>query len=127
MGAYNAALIQKRYQENAVSTASPLRLIVMLCGGVRRFMHMAQKSFSAGEEREGKNHLLRAEKVVLELMGSLNLEEGGEIAQNLLQIYQFTLEQCALCNESNYSQILPPLLKIWEGLEESWREIEKNG
>ncbi|HOA99817.1 MAG TPA: flagellar export chaperone FliS [Candidatus Atribacteria bacterium] len=127
MGAYNAALIQKRYQENAVSTASPLRLVIMLYGGVLRFIRVAQKSFSGGDEREGKNNLLQVEKIVLELIGSLNLEEGGEVARNLLRIYQFTLEQCALCNGNNYSQILPPLLKVWEGLEESWREIEKNG
>ena len=106
MGAYNAALIQKRYQENAVSTASPLRLVIMLYGGVLRFIRVAQKSFSGGDEREGKNNLLQVEKIVLELIGSLNLEEGGEVARNLLRIYQFTWSN-AFCNGNTYSQILP--------------------
>ncbi len=38
-------------------------------------------------------YILRAEKIVLELLSSLNFEEGGEIAENLANLYRFIVHR----------------------------------
>lgn len=126
MNAYSAMLV-RNYQENLVNTASPVRLVILLYQGSIGALHRAEKYFEEKNPVKAHSEILQAEKIVLELMQALNFEQGGEIAQNLFSLYQFILEQCALLNEENASRLIPRLIQILEGLQEAWREIEKNG
>ncbi|MGQ9747553.1 MAG: flagellar export chaperone FliS [Candidatus Caldatribacteriaceae bacterium] len=126
MNAYSTMLV-RNYQENSVNTASPLRLVIMLYQACIRALHRAEKYFGERDSVKAHSEVLRAEKIVLELMQALNFEQGGEIARNLFSLYQFILEQCALLGEENASRFIPRLVQILEGLQKAWQEIEKNG
>jgi len=126
VSAYNAMLV-RNYQENSVNTASPVRLVVLLYQGAIRALSLAGRYFQDGDPVRAHSEILQAEKIVLELVNSLNFKEGGEIAQNLFQLYQFVLKQCALLNEENAQKLLPGLVQILEGLKEAWQTLEKNG
>jgi len=79
------------YQESAVLTASPERLVVMLYDGARRFLYQSAAAMRAQQVGEASERLRRAELIVEELLTTLDLERGGRIAQDLQGLYVFFL------------------------------------
>ena len=79
------------YRESSILTAPPERLVVMLYDGARRFLHQASLAMRAERYQESDERLRRAELIVEELLSTLNLEAGGEVASNLQGLYVFFL------------------------------------
>ena len=77
------------YQESAVLTAPPERLVVMLYDGARRFLYQAAAAMRDERHAEADERQRRAEMIVEELLSTLDLEAGGEIASNLQGLYVF--------------------------------------
>ncbi|HHF09061.1 MAG TPA: flagellar export chaperone FliS [Candidatus Atribacteria bacterium] len=125
MNAYLVARAKESYEVSAVNTASPLKLILMLYDGSIKFLKMAKLLYEEGKPEKAHQMIVRTEKILLELMASLNLEQGGEIARSLLGLYQFMLRECAEINEENCSEKINGLLKLLSGLQEAWMEVEK--
>ncbi|BER91316.1 flagellar export chaperone FliS [Atrimonas thermophila] len=125
MNAYLMAKAKESYQMSAVNTASPVRLIVMLYDGGIKFLKMAELLYEEREAEKARRMIVRVEKIILELMASLNFEQGGEIALNLLELYQFMLKECAEVDEENHREKINGLLKLFSGLREAWMEVEK--
>ena len=86
MAAYAAP---QSYQQNAVMTAPPGRLIVMLYDGAGRFLRRASLAMQNSEIARTNESLQRAEAILDELIVTLNHEEGGEIAASLRDLYLF--------------------------------------
>lgn len=91
----------KRYQEQAIQTASPEQLILKL-------YNLGISSCENGDRSK-----LRA--VLVELISSLNFDEGGDLANRLYAIYEFCL------NESTMGE-LKPIQEMLEGLRDAWRD-----
>jgi flagellar protein FliS len=77
------------YHHNAVNTASPEQLVVMLFDGALRFSRRAVNAFEAGQRPQATQAVGRVTSIVNELNATLDLEAGGEIARNLRSIYGF--------------------------------------
>lgn len=127
MGVYNSTMARRFYEENAIATASPLKLVVLLYDGAIRFFRLAERAFAEGDSVLARMHMAKAERIILELLGSLNVEEGGEIAENLFALYRFVLRECARTDGENYTVTLPGIIRILSGLREAWKELESRG
>ncbi len=125
MNTYSANLV-RNYQENAVYTASPVKLIVLLYEGAIRSLRLAERHFAEGKLERARSEILQAEKILLELINTLNFAQGGDIAKNLFALYQFILRQCASLSEENTPEMIPRLVMLLEGLKEAWQELAKN-
>jgi flagellar protein FliS len=79
----------RAYRENAVLTASPEQLVVMLYDGARRFLHQAAVAMGQRQIETAHNRLRRAESIIIHLRETLDLEKGGEIADGLYALYVF--------------------------------------
>ncbi|MFT4604719.1 MAG: flagellar protein FliS [Rhodothermales bacterium] len=92
------------YQTQAVMSASPEQLVIKLYDlGI------------ASCHREDR-HKLRA--VVKELMGSLDLEDGGEIAGRLYSLYVFCMDQSSSGDLEVISDLLGGLREAFRGVAE---------
>jgi len=76
---YEATANTKRYQQVTVETASQGKLIVMLFNGAVQRAEKAIADIEANRMDNVHNHLVRAQDIVAELGGALNME-AGEIA-----------------------------------------------
>ena len=113
------------YRKNAALGASPVQLIVMLYDGALRFMEEGKRAI-ADKNYEVQNHKLqRAQKIVMELMGSLDMQKGGEISRNLLALYTFVLNELVEANIKDDPTKVENAMKTMSELRESWAEIEK--
>jgi flagellar secretion chaperone FliS len=78
------------YQQNAVLTAPPGRLVVMLYDGAIRFLRRSAAALRAGDLARANTDLQRGEAIIDELLVTLNMEAGGEIAVQLRDVYLFS-------------------------------------
>lgn len=116
----------KEYQANSVGTADQKQLIIMLYEGILRFVSVAENSMSSFKTYDKANtNILRAQDIFTELMVSLNIEQGGEIAQNLLNLYAYCKTQLLEANLQKKTEFLKPVKKVVTELLEAWKQIEQ--
>jgi flagellar protein FliS len=96
----------------------------MLYDGSIRFMESGKQAILAKDLQKQNDQLQRAQKIVLELMSSLDMQKGGEIAQNLLGLYTFVIEQLIEANMKDLTGPVDESIKIMSSLRESWVQIE---
>lgn len=113
------------YRQNAINGASPIQLVIMLYDGALRFMDEG-KSAMAIKDHETKNFKLqRAQKIVMELISTLDIRNGGEIATNLLSLYTFTINELVDGNIHDNPERIDNAVKTMTELRDSWVELER--
>ncbi len=113
----------RRYQETAVNSLGPERLIVMLYEGLLRYLRLAGEALAAGKRTETARRLAHAQAVILELRNTLDHEIGGALARNLDALYEYVAAECLRLLEdddprhlANCERVLSPLLRAWSAI-----------
>lgn len=110
----------QQYKETQVHTAPPETLVLMLYDGAIRFLEHARRQLLAGEN--GDEAVTRAQDIIVELMTSLNLEDGGLIAQNLYRLYDYYLYRLILSHGTRDVAGIVEVLGHVRQLRETWRQ-----
>ncbi len=113
----------ERYLETAVETASPARLIVMLYDGAIRFVNEAAHAMRQRDYETQNTKLLRAQKILAELISSLDFDKGGEIAENLFRLYTYMYNQLVEANINDSVETLEHVTRLLSELREAWDTI----
>jgi flagellar secretion chaperone FliS len=111
------------YQQMAVTTQNPGRIVVMLYDGAIKFLRQARVSILNRDYPKRNAALVRAQEIVFELNASLNMEVGGEISQHLRSLYTFIWVSINRVNIKNDIVLLDRLIRILETLAGAWRQI----
>src|SRR3954447_19204067 len=77
----------QQYRATKVETAGSVDLVVMLYQGAVRFIRLGIDAIERNDTKASHEHLVRAQDIVVELLGSLNHEAGGQIASQLASVY----------------------------------------
>ena len=83
----------KSYRETATLTAPPGQIVLMLFEGAIRSLERSLPGFTNSDPAESNmvihNNLQRAQDIIRELNGALNMEQGGEFAANMRRLYDY--------------------------------------
>ena len=90
----------RHYQQQAVRSASPAALV--------------DKLYEIGISAVRSGDAQRARRVLVELTGSLDLERGGELAEQLRGLYEFSIRAVTAGDFETVTELL-------SGLREAWR------
>jgi flagellar protein FliS len=95
----------------------------MLYDGCLRFLH--QTAFAMREERwaMASARMARAEAVIAELLSTLDLEQGGQVASRLQGIYVFCLRHLAEARRNQDPEAVEKVGELLGELRESWAQI----
>lgn len=115
----------QQYQRAQIETASPTRLVVMLYEGAIRFCSLAQDAMRKGDIESQNTNLIRSQRIVGELLASLNRAEGGEVADNLSRIYTHILEELVHANLYDEPHRLDHVNTLLTEMCVSWRLIDR--
>lgn len=121
MAAYAAP---QSYQQNAVMTAPPGRLIVMLYDGAGRFLRRASLAMQNSEIARTNESLQRAEAILDELIVTLNHEEGGEIAASLRDLYLFCRRHLSEARVEKDHEKIDAVAGLLAELRDAWAQID---
>jgi flagellar protein FliS len=113
----------ERYLETAVETASPARLIVMLYDGAIRFINEAAYAMQQRDYETQNAKLQRAQKILAELISSLDFDKGGEIAENLFRLYTYMYNQLVEANINDSRERLEHVAHLLSEFREAWDTI----
>ncbi len=115
-----------QYQQAQFETASPERLLIMLYDGAIRFANSARLALEEGKHARVHSELIRVQDILTELMATLNMVDGGEIARNLFDLYEFLNRQVVLANVQKNPVLIEETVSILKDLREAWAEAAKN-
>jgi flagellar protein FliS len=113
-----------QYRKSAVSSASPLQLVVMLYDGALRFMEAGKHAMQKGDVFAQNDNLTKAERIVGELLATLDMEKGGEVAKNLFSLYTYVYNTLVEANIEDKPEKVDECVAIMSDLRESWMELE---
>lgn len=82
-----------QYREMQVLSASPARLTVLLFEHLEVVMRRAQIAIRNDQIEVRVESLGRAREILSELLGTLDIERGGDIALDLSMLYGFLLAE----------------------------------
>jgi len=111
------------YQEVAIGTQSKGRLIVMLYDGAIKFLKLAIRELEAQDYAAKGQYINRAQDIISELNAVLDMEAGGEIAQNLRKLYLFMNRRLSEANAKRDPQMVQEIIGLMEELNQSWKAI----
>ena len=111
------------YRQTAVTTQNSGKLIVMLYDGAVKFLKRAIQEIE-NEEYEAKGCSIgKAQDIIYELNTILDLQAGGEVAQNLRTLYNFMSRHLGQANMKKDPQMIREVIRLLEELNQAWRAI----
>jgi len=113
--------MRARYLADAVNTASPAKLLVMLYDRLLIDLAQAETALVEGDRETGSGHLLHAQEIVIELRTSLRMDVW-EGAVNLAKLYGFLLQELIAANVQADPGKIRDCRSIVEPLVSAWRE-----
>jgi len=116
---------QNAYKRASVNTVDQNKLIIMLYDGAIKNINFALEWMRAGDLEKTHNCLVKSKNIVAELMSSLNLEKGGEIAKNLQGLYSFMFGQLIEANMKKDPKPAVTVRNLLMELREAWVVIGK--
>ena len=114
------------YRSMQILSSRPEKLILLLYDGAIKFIRQGQRAMEEEKLEESHNSLIRAQNILVELMGSLNFDRGGEIASNLFRIYEFMHYTLVQANVKKEPESLGRICEQLKKLRESWCQALKN-
>jgi len=112
-----------QYKQMQIKTASPGKLLLMLYQGAVKFMKLAKKNIKEGKIEASHKNIIKAQNIILKLQGTLNKEQGGEIAVQLESLYDFIYRELIQANLNKNTKHLDNVIPLVEELFVTYKEI----
>lgn len=112
------------YVENEIMQADPLQLVQMLYRGALQAVTKARHYLREGDILARSRQVTKASEIINELTLSLDHERGGDIARNLVELYDYMQR---LLQDANFRQVEPPLAELESllgTLLEAWEQCD---
>jgi len=112
----------QKYKNTQVMTADQRSLLIMLLEGCSRFIKQGRLAMEEKKFEEANKSCIKAEKIVMELINSLDLSYG-DFTKNLLAIYEYIYRRLVESNLQKDISILLEAQKLFSEIEQMWKEV----
>jgi flagellar protein FliS len=120
----NAVSAMKQYQQVSVHSgimdASPHRLVQMLMEGALEKIALAKGNMANNEIANKGENISKAIAIISGLQSSLNIDSGGEIAENLDNLYDYMSHRLVVANLRNDESILDEVASLMIDIKMGW-------
>ncbi|MFM7468926.1 MAG: flagellar export chaperone FliS [Vampirovibrionales bacterium] len=113
------------YEEEQILNASPHQLLLMLFDGAIKAVLLSKKAFETKTFELSAKELIRAQRILRELMDSLDFEVAPDIAKNLYSIYEYLHYQLVQANVNHDTTLLDEVLWHLRTLRKTWAEASQ--
>ena len=116
---------QNAYKKASVNTLDQNKLIIMLYDGAIKNANFAVEYMKSGEIEKVHDSLIKTKNIVTELLATLNMEHGGEIAKNLKSLYSYMFSQLVEANMEKKSEPVLNVIDLLKELRGAWVQIRE--
>lgn len=109
------------YQNNSINTASPGELTLMLYNGCLKFIKQAKEAFDQEDHERKNTNLVKAQKIIQELM--VTLRTDLEVTEGMLQLYDYMHRKLVEANVNNDLELLEEVEGYVIEFRDTWKEV----
>ncbi len=113
---------QLAYQITRIRTASKEQLLLITYDIAIRFCLTAEISLTKSKLEDAHESLMKAQAAIRELTVSLNPEVGGDVASNLMGLYDFMYRTLVEANVEKNVEKIASVRSMLEELRNTWKE-----
>lgn len=121
MATYNNAVQQ--YQKNAVETASPARLTLMLYDGAVKFSNIAIEAIESGDIEKAHKNIIKVQNIIVEFRATLDMKYP--VAKDFDNVYDYIYRRLVEANMKKDKEIMEEVLKHIKTMRDTWKEVMK--
>ena len=113
-------------REAVVESENPHALIAIMYDELLRSMNIFAENLDAQtSDLELRNkHMARSLTIIYELQTCLNMEKGGEIAENLFRLYEYARQQILLNTQSVERTPLAAAIRPLADIRDAWQMVK---
>ncbi len=108
---------------SSIEAADPHRLIQMLMQGALEKIAVAKGYLERGDMANKGVHISWAISIIEGLRASLNVNEGGEVAQNLENMYEYMIQHLLRANLENNIALLDEVSGLLVTIKSAWDKL----
>lgn len=109
-----------------IASADPHRLTLMLMQGALDRMAYSKGCMERKDFAGKAEHLSRVNAILLNLRDTLDLDVGGDVAQNLYALYEFMIRQLQDANVQNNLQTIDEVINLLLPIKKAWASIPED-
>jgi len=109
-----------------VASADPHKLTLMLMQGALDKMAYAKGCIERKDFAGRSEHLSRTTAILLNLRDTLDLNVGGEVADNLFALYDFMVQRLTDANIQNSLKIVDEVISLLSPIRDAWLQIPES-
>lgn len=109
--------------DSQLSAASPHKIVQMLMAGAIERLIQGKAAMQQGNIPVKGERLGKALDIIISLRGCLSMDDGGDVAKNLDQLYEFMITQITTANHKNEPQPLDDVIDILREIKSAWDQI----
>lgn len=106
-----------------VANADPHAMVLMLMDAATERMAIARGCIERGERGRQAGLLHSCVLIIGELRGSLNISEGGPLAQNLSDLYDYMIRRLVLANAKSDAEPIIEVSLLLDEIRGAWVAI----
>jgi flagellar secretion chaperone FliS len=106
-----------------VANADPHAMVLMLMDAVTERMSIARGCIERGEKVRQASLLHSCVLIICELRGCLNISEGGPLAQNLSDLYDYMMRRLVLANATSDAGPVLEVARLMDEIRSAWVAI----
>jgi len=124
MGTDAFAAYKETNAATAIMDATPHQLTSLLLKAALDKLSVAMGAIERGDVALRTEAIRKVAAIVAELQGSLNKEKGGDLAQQLDALYEFSTTQLIEANLSKDIDKLKAVRNVLQEINEGWQQIK---
>lgn len=113
----------KTYKNNAILTASPQELTLMLYDGALKFCRQAIQAIEENKIKQAHECIIRVEDIIEEFQATL--DKKYEISSSLEILYDYIYRRLIEANIQKDTDILEEVYGLIKELRDTWKEAMK--
>ena len=111
------------YRRVETESRSPLEIVVMLYDGALRFLVEAREAHARGDRRARAHAVSRTLAIVAELQNTLDLEQGGQVAEQLDNLYIYLTSRLLDVTLKQDVAAIDEVHKLLTPIRDAWGQI----
>lgn len=112
------------YEHSEINTVEDQgTILIKLYDGAIRFLNLAQKGITEGRINVRGEKISQTMAIITELHCALDMDQGGEMAQNLASLYRHLINRLTVANRHNDLHALMEVKEILLTLKEGFEAV----
>jgi flagellar protein FliS len=121
----NALEAKLMYRENAVRSATPIELVVILFDAALDDMRHAASAIQSSNLEERAAAIRHAMLILQQLQGTLDFDKGGQVARQFEQFYNLIRAKVLESQLRNSAELMQQQIQFMAEVRDCWAEAER--